>query len=350
MVSSIVSKLSKLTPVVETVKVGNRVVGAVAWTARSAINFTNVFHSVPEAVQTGFNATKLLGGVSIVFSIPTLIHELNGAITARTFKERVLSAFKAVGTSTGMALSGIMFLSGSRDIGLISSRALSWTSVAMQVLFPFMVLGVAVNSYELLEATPDYARLKKRISVTRKSDTQERQIQNITNTCNSVIENKGKFERRLKLGQDLKIDEKAHEVLRALHEKRPDAIDKGEAFSRTLNRRLNTRMALDVVNLATKVTGAVNTGVMIFSGPNPAVLGVGVAVAAISLVTLSAELLLLNKDPFTAPSKWYQKPTHYAREGIFKVHDAVGDISANVFNTIKKGLQGISLEGLVCKS
>jgi len=259
----------------------------------------------------------------------TIADEIQNNVLTPTFLEHVKSVAKSISGEYGMFMGvGINVIKGLQGVGAVALEngfAKSLISIAGVVNGLMQLVSPGID---LDEVTQLRTNIFASIDSPKPTDTRERRIQILTNSCNFAIANQKSIRKKLDLAKETKIDDMARRIQQALAsddaEVQTHALQDGEKFMQQLKDRVNVKFGVEIAKLAVRTTGVALSAISFFTGPVlPILIGFGV-VGVATLALYAFEKVMLPKDPFSPPRDvWYEQVASDCRQSIIKINDTV---------------------------
>jgi hypothetical protein len=259
--------------------------------------------AIDENLYTWISASKLLSGLTFILSIPKFITNIQFAYRADSPVEkieRVASALITAGAMTGGAATLIDAL---RELKYLPSTSFGWAHLVSGIFLPLQVISLELNASRISESHT----LKNEIfTVLHRIETKHprsKQIKNLTQCCNYIIENKRDLEKSLVISKKEQLDIKAKEVIKDLKSRNKarsnQAIANGELLLDILKNRASTKYNLSLAAGITKAFALTVAAISLVFLSIPIGWIAMATVTSVSLTVFATEKLLMHKHPFS---------------------------------------------------
>ena len=175
-------------------------------------------------------------------------------------------------------------------------------------------VSAAANAFESIKSTVEAvsvynnrSKLFERVKKINPSLSEEERIANLTEACTHIRDNSKTLHKTLRVVKSVKLGERAEKILKDVtsedKEIRKAALKKGEEFTNTIRRRINTQFGFALANIVTRVSGLAISIVLIITAANPVTLTLTGVVGLSILAVVVAQKIMLPENPFDEPDK-----------------------------------------------
>ncbi len=305
--------------------VGNSI-AAIGRALRGFHGFLSHMYTPTPTGNKAIGATNFIDSFCGVFAIPNIFLSIYKACCTHSLIKRIQYVASAV-VSTGTVASVITStINGLRAVGVIAQNALPWAHIVSQALYPIQFVSLALDLYSLHRTSSLRSKVIAPLTLNKKLPIEKR-IENLTSACTHVLKEKH-FSKILGFSKEAAIKARVEAIRNSLLTSECSrALDEGESLMKMLKGRLQTKFVLHVAAVVVSVVSIILTGVLLFTAPPLAIIGVAIAVGSASGIIGFTEKLLLDDNPFRAPPDvWYEKITYQLRQCANAVLDKVKKI------------------------
>ena len=298
---------------------------------------------VSDSVKHTFGALSFVGGLNVIFTIPSLINNVAKAIRASSIIDRIINAFRAAMDGFALWTTANVIINGLRCFGVIAAKALSWIPLVNIILFPLQFGTVGLDSLEISDLRKERDGLFSKI---RPRGLAKYTVEDLTCGCKYIVANSERIRKTMQLSKNTDIQGRAEKLLERLTEANADIniMRESKEFLKILRTRINTQYNLKVAGLAARTAGVVVAGVSLFVPPNPFTWALAGVFGLAALVCFALEKVLLNKDPFSPTEDvWHAKVVHKVRQGFGEVTKAAERMSIRASNIREVNLQPVAV-------